>query len=218
MKAISTRPDTLRFVNSGLLLLVVAYPVVTHFSVVDNLVWPSLALIYAMLGLLILDALVGKKFIYLLLCGIALALAVYFAEQGQLILNSYPVFIIGGLFVLFGKTLLPGETPIITSLAALIEKSLSDRRVKYTRMLTQIWVGIFFCMLVESLLLSLYASQYTWSLFTNFINYLIVAFLLLAEYVLRIYLFRNEEHTGFIVFINRLRKINISHVLQQKKS
>lgn len=200
------------------MLLVIAYPVVTHFSVVDHIVWPSLALIYAMLALLILDALFSKKYVYLLLCGVSLVLAVYFAEQGQLILNSYPVFIIGGLFVLFGKTLLPGETPIITSLARLLEKDLSDRRTRYTRVVTQVWVGIFFCMLVESLVLSIYASQYTWSLFTNFINYLVVAFLLIAEYVLRIYLFRNEQHTGFMVFINRLRKINISHVLQQDKS
>lgn len=218
MKVTSTSPDVSRYINPGLLLLAVVYPFVTHFSVVSQQTWPSLALIYVMLCLLTLEAFVKKYFLLQVLCGAALVLAIIYVDRGQALLNFYPIIIVGSLFVVFVKTLLPGETPIITLFAMAIENKLSAKKIIYTRRVTQLWSVIFLGMLIESVLLATYASQHTWSLFTNFINYLLIGSVFVAEFIFRVYHFKDEAQPGFFEFANQIRKLRISNVLQQKKS
>lgn len=218
MKATLTRIDVSRYINPGLLLLAGAYPFVTHFTVSGEQVWPSLVMIYAMLGLLMLEASVKKNFLWQLFCGLLLVLAIAYADSGQILLNFYPIVVVGCLLLVFVKTLMPGETPIITLFAMAMEAKLSAKKIRYTRSVTLLWSVMFLGMLIESALLAVYASHETWSLFTNFVNYLFIGSLFVLEFLFRVYYFQGEAQSGFFEFANQMRKLRISNVLQQKKS
>jgi uncharacterized membrane protein len=61
---------------------------------------------------------------------------------------------------------------------------------------------------MESILLALYAPPLVWSLFTNFLNYFFLLLFFLVEYFLRVRLFPEQEHPGFIPFLRSLTKVD----------
>lgn len=91
-------------------------------------------------------------------------------HQDQLPLLYFPPVLINLAFgAVFGATLLPGATPIVTQFARILEGELDARAIWYTRRVTQAWTIFFGLLAGESLLLTLLAPPFVWSLFTNFI-------------------------------------------------
>lgn len=124
---------------------------------------------------------------------------------------AYPLFIPplvinAFLFVLFVRTLLPGHTPLISSISKAMHGKLPPELGGYTRKLTLIWALFFAVMFLESLLLSIFAPLEVWSLFTNILNYIFILLLVVGEYIFRIYYLPNIKHSSPIHVIIHMVK------------
>ncbi|MES9861799.1 MAG: hypothetical protein ABW157_11210 [Candidatus Thiodiazotropha sp. LLP2] len=202
-----------RLAHICLFLLALAYPLALHAGVINNsLLAPSLILLLLLGVWGVLELLKGR---------IAGWLIIFFSifSAGWLLilrpdtvklLQLPPIIINVSLFTLFTMTLLPGQTPLITRFAELMhkdERDLNDYERQYTRRVTLFWSLMFAFLTVESALLAHYASAETWSLFTNFINYLLVITGLLIEYRIREVKLPHLEHPGFLNFVRLVRRI-----------
>jgi uncharacterized membrane protein len=109
-----------------------------------------------------------------------------------------PVIIAFCLAWVFGRTLMPDRTAIINRIGARMRGELPAPVARYGYRLTVVWTLFFVLMGLECLLLGLFAPPLVWSLFANFINYLLIALLFVVEYPIRRLVLRDLEHTPFI--------------------
>jgi len=115
-----------------------------------------------------------------------------------------PVVINIALMTLFGRSLLPGATPLVARVASLWRGPLDPVVSLYTRRVTIAWTAFFALMAVESIALALFAPLHIWSLFTNFLNYVLVLLFFVVEYQLRLYFLPDHEHLSFRGFCHLL--------------
>lgn len=186
----------------GLLLLL--YSLSIHLGVLFGNTLPALLGLGIVFGIVML-----LKGYWPLLPLIPLTLYLLWSSQAAAVLFLLPPVLINLLLALvFGSTLLPGATPLITQFSQIMKGDLDSKALRYTRQITIAWVLFFSLMSIEALLLALYASPFIWSFFTNFLNYLFVIAFFLVEYRLRIRRFTEVEHPGFINFMRSLTKID----------
>jgi len=194
-----------------LLLLLVAYPLALHLGILGERLLPAVSILFGLLclsGLLLLIK--GSRYGWLPLLGAALMLGGFLLKGGEpaLFLKLPPVLINGILCIIFSATLLPGRKPLIARFAEIMHAhALDEQTLRYTRGVTMVWSGLFAGMLLESLLLAWLASPEIWSLFTNFINYILVMLVFFFEYRLRIRRLAHLQHPGFVTFLLSLRRI-----------
>lgn len=117
-----------------------------------------------------------------------------------------PLAINLGLCWLFGRTLRRGREPLIARFAVMEQGTLSAELAAYTRMLTWLWTLFFAAAALASLLLSLSGNRDAWSIFTNFLNYLLVAMLFLGEFVYRRLRFRGYRHQSPLQLLRNVRR------------
>ena len=115
-----------------------------------------------------------------------------------------PVLINIALMVLFGRTLLPGATPLVARIASLWRGPLDSAVALYTRQVTIAWTIFSGLMVFEAIILALFAPLHIWSLFTNFLNYVFVLLFFIIEYRLRLYCLPDHEHLSFRGFCRLL--------------
>ena len=116
---------------------------------------------------------------------VALIALVSLAAGDTVALYLPPILVASALFQLFAHTLLPGEEPLLCRLARHVDGVEDGRRLGYARRLTWFWAIFFAAMVAESVLLAMFAPIEIWSLFTNFINYLLIVGLLLLQLIYR---------------------------------
>jgi uncharacterized membrane protein len=203
--------------KTGILISLIAYPVAVHSNAILSEYNPGLAifiLILTLYGALLLLQQNHSGWLLLaaatLLCGFWI-----FAENiAGNILYLPPILINAMLFLLFSSTLFNGKTPLISRFAQQFHNRPLDRKaLTYTRRVTQLWSGVFILMTIESLLLAIYASFETWSLFTNLINYIIILLVFVIEYWLRTIILPELDHPGFLRFMKSLRKFDIRSLI-----
>ena len=103
------------------------------------------------------------------------------------------------LAVVFGSTLRPGHTPLITTMAKRVHQHFTPALATYTRKLTLAWVLYFSAMAVISLLLFAVAPFDTWAFFANLLTPVAVALMFVGEYLLRYRLHPEfERHNVFV--------------------
>lgn len=119
----------------------------------------------------------------------ALALALAGHSAALAVVLVPPVLINLALFVLFGRTLLPGQEPLIARFARIEQGDLPPPLYRYTRRLTAGWMALFAAMTVAALLAT-FADPATWSTVTNIICPLLAAALFLGEHPYRGWRFR----------------------------
>lgn len=185
----------------GLLLI---YSLSIHFGVLSGHPLPALLVLAALISIPLLDR---RRWWLLPLVPLILYLVWSTHSAGALLLLP-PVLINLAMALIFGSTLLPGATPLITQFSRILKGTLDTKALRYTRRITLAWVVFFTLMALESVLLALYAPPWVWSLFTNFLNYLFLLLFFLVEYALRVRLFPEQEHPGFIPFIRSLTKVD----------
>ena len=185
----------------GLLLI---YSLSIHFGVLSGHPLPALLVLAALVSIPLLDR---RRWWLLPLVPLILYLVWSTHSAGTLLLLP-PVLINLAMALIFGSTLLPGATPLITQFSRILKGTLDAKALRYTRRITLAWVVFFTLMALESVLLALYAPPWVWSLFTNFLNYLFLLLFFLVEYALRVRLFPEQEHPGFIPFIRSLTKVD----------
>ncbi|MBV9748521.1 MAG: hypothetical protein JO157_06895 [Acetobacteraceae bacterium] len=111
----------------------------------------------------------------------------------------------GGLLALFGATLLPGRTPLVTQLAERLDPGFHPSMAGYTRAVTWAWCLLFAGELLASLLLLLFAPAAAWSLFVNGLDVALVALMFLGEYGVRRLRFRGREHVPLATLVRAVR-------------
>jgi uncharacterized membrane protein len=175
-----------------------SYPIASHFGILSGN--PAVPLFW-LAALFLMSFLMNPRslgWFALSACALAtVVLALFYGHEAAL-LRIPPILICTALAVFFGRTLLPGRRPLISHIGEQLRGQLPPAADRYGRWLTWIWTLFFVAMAFESLLLALLASPLWWSLFTNFLNYGLIALLLVAEYPVRRLLLRDMEHTSFV--------------------
>ena len=191
-------------------LLSFGYPVLAHFAIARH----SAGLTIAALALLALVALLpslargaaGAWFGLLLVAAACWWLAT--VEQTIVLLYLPPIVVPAFLACVFGNTLLPGRTPLIEQLIRLLQLPGDDEPESavwsYARRLTAAWTALFVALVVFNLALAALAEPQVWSLFTNLIEYLIVAAFFAIEYAYRRQRFPRQPYRNMFDFVRRL--------------
>ena len=71
--------------------------------------------------------------------------------------------------------------------------------------MTQLWVAVFAFMILDAIVLAVFASTETWSWVTHIGNYLLVVIVMLLEFVVRKYYFRDDT-PDFKTFVSALSR------------
>ncbi len=184
-------------------LLAVTYPIISHIGVL--LGYPRFAILW--LGALFLASglratSTHTRLFSVITGSVAILLALSFdSVVNDAALRLPPIVITFGLAALFGATLLPGQTPLVSKIAERFRGTLPPSVSRYGRHLTAAWTALFAAMAIESVLLGLFASPFWWSLFTNFINYLIIAVFFVIEYPIRRRILSDVPHQPFFEYL-----------------
>lgn len=190
--------------------LLILYPFLVHAAIVADsrgLEWA--AIIVLAVNLLYTGLARFALWAWAALVGV-LAAATWFVliGEGRYFLYAAPVLISLALAWLFGRTLLPGQVPLITKFAQAMRGPLPPRVQRYTRGVTQFWVGLLCCMALVNLLLALFAPPVVWSWFTNFISYLLLGAVFLGEWLLRRWLLGKEDALGWWEYLRALIQLD----------
>ena len=121
------------------------------------------------------------------------------------VLYAPPVVLNLTLCVAFAITLQSGSEPLVSRFAR-VERGgeLPPDLVCYTRGLTLVWAGFFALMAAISLSLALWGTIFSWSLFTNLGNYILVVLFFVLEYLYRRVRFRHYKHAKPRELIRRI--------------
>ncbi len=189
--------------------LVIAYPFVNHLGA--TFAAPALGLLW--LGLLLLASFwLGSRspvFLALALTSLAAAVLGQFQGNADLFARVPPVMICFSLAWVFGRTLLPGRTALIILVGQRARGELAEPVARYGYRLTVVWTSFFVLMGLECVLLGLFASPLWWSVFTNFVNYLLIGLLFVVEYPIRLIILRGYEHAPFLVSVRESLRLDL---------
>lgn len=186
-------------------ILLLCYPLAVHFALLSSKTRWALWLLVAvsLVQLLTLLRTAGNARWMALAPALVLLLSVMGLLQGNLLaLYLPPILISGGLLWLFASTLRTGREPLVTTFARVVFRESDPQQLRYTRRVTQIWSLFFLAMLLETLLLSLFAPLELWSLFANVLNYLFIAILFVVEFGYR--RLRFPQRTPLKTFVQQL--------------
>ena len=171
-------------------LLLLSYPFLTHAAVTTGLAYLAWTAWLCVAALVVLSF-PGQWG----LAGFALLAAAPLVADPDALLKFPPVIINLALAVWFGRTLAPGEEPMISWFARLARGTeLPPDLARYTRWSTVMWTAFFVSMAAAAAALAVLASPRTWSLFANGIDYLLVGALFFGEYVFRRVRYPHHSH------------------------
>ena len=100
------------------------------------------------------------------------------------------------LLILFARTLRPGRTALVTGLALRLRGGLTPAMQSYTRTVTKAWCAFFVLQLTASAVLLAFAPARAWSLFVNVLDAPLIAAMVLAEFAIRRWRFRHDQHSS----------------------
>lgn len=192
--------------------LALGYPLLAHLAVVfgdARLQW--LALVW-LLTLSMWGELAARRRWAWVVLAVAAAVLYGLVVQGHGLYALYvpPALIPAALFILFARTLRPGEIPLISKIATTMrEAPLPPPLVVYTRHVTQLWCGVFIFMFVSAVALAIWAPPAVWSLMTNAVHYAILGAVFVLEFIYRRLRFGALEPWGLFEYLRRLVRTNI---------
>ena len=198
-----------RFIAQVLVLL--AYLLTCHFAVTRG--QPELQLVALSLlgvGMIFRGLLANHAASWLFVCALlAGGVVAYLLGVGRYLLYLPPIILPLLLWAVFARSLRADRTPLVTAIALAVRGSLSQALLRYTRGVTAMWCGFFLVLALWSALLAAFASPALWSLFTNLLNYLLIAVLFVAEFVYRQYRFREVTHQGFWQYLRSVVRVDV---------
>ena len=184
--------------------LLLAYPATAHFARPAT----AVALLATLVAYLAASILIRHPARWLVPPAVA---SLFFVglPDAQWLLYLAPIAINLALCWLFGRTLMHGRVPLIARFALMEQGTLTEELAAYTRRLTWLWTLLFAGAALASLLLALSGNRDAWSLFTNLVNYLLVAALFLGEFAYRRLHYRNYRHQSPLQLLRNVRKTNL---------
>lgn len=192
--------------NILLAALILAYPFAAHASLSTGTPWAPwlLATIVLVEAARLARRRPGISALLVLLSAALVLTATKFAET---LIRLPPVLLPLMLALLFGLSLLPGRTALITRFAEVTEGPLPGNVRRYTRRVTWLWVLVFLALALEATLLALLVAPQLWSLFTNCLNYLFVALVFVVEFAVRRHYFPERTRGGLLTFMGRIARV-----------
>ncbi len=167
------------------------YPFVVYFCM-EKVAPPVFALVLGAIWLIRAPSLLrqpGGRW----MVGAALAYCALLALSGEsVLLRWYPVLISALLLIAFGLSLIYGP-PFIERIARLREPNLPDAAIRYTRVVTWVWMAYFAFNGAMSAALTLWAPLAWWTLYNGLIAYAIMGALFAGEWLTRKRLRRRFE-------------------------
>jgi len=201
--SVATRCIRLSFWRALGAALFLAYPATVHFGRPAA----ALAVLAALVAFIACSIFTQHPARWLL--PPAAAAASLLVAPHEWILYAPPIAINLGLCWLFGRTLARRRVPLVSRFALLEQGTLSDEIASYTRALTWAWTLLFAGAAAASLLLALSGNRDAWSLFTNLVNYLLVAALFLGELAWRRLRYRGYRHASPLELLRNVRRTNL---------
>jgi len=206
-----TRAGVLR--GSLFAVLCVAYPVMSFIGA--RLSQPNMVGAFVAFApmLLILTWMAWQSHRPFILLALIALLLVLLWDQRALLLRHYDLAYLAehaGMMTLFawvfGRTLMGGQTPLVTRFALLAHGSISPLIIRYTRRVTWAWT-LFFCLMACSSVLLFAATPLSvWAIFSNVASPLLLLGMFVAEYLVRRRMVPTEERTGPVeAFLSYLR-------------
>lgn len=108
---------------------------------------------------------------------------------------------------LFAHTLTGGREPLITRLARTVRRGVMPAHAAaYTRRVTLAWSLLFAAIAATSLVLFLFAPLAVWSLFANLIAAALTGTMFVAEYLVRLRVLSDLEHSSIFEGIRAFRR------------
>ena len=186
-----------------------AYPLFSHLGAVSGEpLWPATGIALIAWVVLSLRMPLPQAALLALLTFVAGAVMCILAPA--LLLYAPPVALNVLLCAVFAATLRPGAEAMVSRFARIEHGSaLPPDLVRYTRILTGVWAAFFAAMAMVSISLALWGSVGAWSLFTNLLNYLLVALVFALEYLYRRVRFRHYRHLSPGEVVRRLHTYRI---------
>ena len=180
------------------LALILSYPLCVHFGVV--LGQPALQVLAIVLlgaGALLPGLRQGSALTWGAWAGLVLiAVALGATDMTLYVLYLPPIALPLLLLVVFARTLRPGQVPLVTAIGLQVHGWLPPDIVRYTRQVTAFWALFLLALSLSSAALAAFGGDAMWSVFSNCINYLLVAACFLAEYGYRRWRFRDFAQPG----------------------
>ena len=181
----------------------VASSILIHVAVMGDTPWLEwlalVSLVFVPFSLPLIALRLRAWLIFAAVCAGLWWLVTYGGGRPLLYLPS--ILIPAALGWFFGRTLVAGRTPLITSVAVAARPATPDYLLKYSRRLTEMWTGIFIAMTVWDLALAAFASREAWSFMANGANYLVIGATVAFEYLFRRWRFRDYNHPGFVEYL-----------------
>jgi len=211
-----------------MIALAIAYPVTAHMAVATRSVAVTVASLAVLASLPLLPRLVARSVVAWCLLPVIVAGLWLLAQSQAAWLPLYTMPVVVNLFGawIFGHTLAPGKMPLIERLARLLheEDGITDEIARYARKVTLMWALFLSGLAVLNLTLALLATPggillmmgvqpivtvpvEVWSLFANFIDYVMAGLLFLAEYAWRRRKFPQQPYRNLFDFINQARRV-----------
>ena len=169
-----------------------AYGLAAHrFSITDDRSAGSyLFAIVSIFGVLLFTALINKAWwAAAAITAGGTGFGWWFWQQAQL--STTWIYLVqhagahGALAVLFGSSLVPGRTPLVSRMAALVHGSPSGQRDHYTRQVTWAWTLYFAVISLTSTGLYLTDHMLAWSWLANILTIPLLLGMFIIEFIVR---------------------------------
>lgn len=197
--------------------LMVVYPLVAFIALWLDQPLMLIGYLLVIISLVAIDKCFNQHWYTGLILFLLIAIISYYIRQGdvQQLVYFPPILILFSLFMLFSQSLRSGQTPLITRYAIMLGDKLEEKHLRYNRSLTLVWSIFLLSMTTTSIILALFFSIDTWSLFTHVISYVLIAGLFIVEFMYRKYHFAGEIEGGFFQFISKIIKIRPANLRQK---
>lgn len=206
--------------TAALTLMLLSYPLLSHWFIQQQKPQYAVYLLAIYVGVFALASVLGQRKLHIgstLALVLAVILALLPGWQGVNLLQLMPVLINLLLALGLGYSLGNGQTPLITRLASIMRGgNMPDPVRRYTRAVTLVWCLFFVFMAVVALLLVLFASLESWSLFANLLTYVLIAGFIVLEFAFRRWYLGALVDYSFTDFIKGLVKLDYAHIFRQK--
>jgi uncharacterized membrane protein len=219
-----TEPAAVRPVTTALSF---AYPVLAHFAIARNSAGLTIAALTLLAAVSLLPGLARGALRAWLAVPLVGAASWWLSSVEQPVLALYlpPIVVPAFLAGVFGNTLRSGRTPLISQLIRLLQAPGDDEPESavwvYARRLTAAWTAMFVALATFNLLLAAFVepdgllrasgiepgialSHEVWSLFTNLLEYLLVAAFFVIEYAYRRQRFPRQPYRNMFDFLRRM--------------
>jgi uncharacterized membrane protein len=176
--------------NSIVGIMTLLYPLAVYYGIQYLESWKIAALLVVILALRLLLNQRGKQWGRPLII-IGVVYCAFAAWRNDLdSLRLYPVLVNVVMLLLFAWSLWSPPS-VIERIARIQHPDLPPEGVIYTRRVTQVWCAFFVVNGSIALTTSLWGSIEVWSLYNGLIAYLLMGFLFVGEYIVRI---KTQKH------------------------